>query len=134
MPKLRFVIENKSFYPQELLYRKISSFTLEDKIYNRIDYNNQNIMDFYWLIKRNVSKITLIKYYHKIYTSYKDNESIIVEASYYLKNMKLHNLSGPALIYNNDSYYINGEYLDYKDWLNHPLRRKDKLKKLLAEK
>lgn len=139
MPKLRFTIENKSFYNQEIMYRKIISFTLDGKTYNRSDYTNANIIDFYRIIIHNETKITLIKSYHKKFKSFKDNNFDIIEDIYHLKNKKLHNTSGPTFIHISDLedntkyyYYINGVLLEYEQWLKHPAVRKEKLVKLLA--
>ena len=62
-------------------------------------------------------------------------------AQYYLLNNKLHNLNDVAINYYFDydnfprSYFINGDRLEYDDWLIHPEKvrhdRKNKLKLLV---
>ena len=55
---------------------------------------------------------------------------------YYLDYCNLHNIDNYAFKYNNlVYYYINGQFLNYEDWLvkSKHLKRKDKLKEIIKK-
>lgn len=77
-----------------------------------------------------VSKLTTCTYLNGERHSFEDQPSTIKHSCnrlYYQKNGMFHRLSGPAVIYNDEFYYmdkiyyINDKIITYEQWLNHPL-------------
>ncbi len=131
MAKLRLDIPSKSVpKSREIIMSKIISVTIDNILFERSTYHtihkNQGhnkksrvVQEFYLFIKRNKHKISCI--------CYKDHNLDECVNYLHLKNCEMHNESREAFyrIWNNHSvnfpglenYYLNGERLEYKDWL-----------------
>jgi len=128
------------YLDETILCKKIHTIIIDGKTYHKNDCKNDSmkIQNLYRFIIKNVDKISYIKY-----GTFVDN-TISNYVELYLQNKKLHNPGGFAKIMVNgynvniaSNYYIDGERLEEKEFLNHPKRkiwlRENKLKRILGE-
>lgn len=123
----------------EIIMSKIISVTIDNVEFKKSVYYSQSssrvIQIFYNFIKRNPDEITLIIY--KLHNS--DDHVYFM----HLKNGKIHNINGKACYFKfnsieteytldrNGGYYIDGEKIEYNQWLKNSRRIKlEKLEKL----
>lgn len=114
---------------QEIIMSKIIFVIIDNIEYKKSDYtDSRSLQNIYMFIKRHKDDITFMCY--KVHNS-DDHVNYL-----HLKEGKLHNLDGKAYythFYNKDSnlgsYYIEGERLEYDEWLKKS--RYAKLSKLI---
>ena len=119
----------------EIIMSKIISVTIDNIEFKKSVYYSQSssrvIQIFYNFIKRNSDEINLIIY--KLHNS--DDQVYFM----HLKNGKIHNINGKACYFKfnnidteiNGGYYIDGEKIEYNQWLKNSRRIKlEKLEKL----
>jgi len=125
-----------------ILCKQIHTIHVDGEVLKRSDCGDDSmvIQDFYRKIIKNSDKITYVKF-GKFY-----NDNNYEYTEYYLKNKKLHCLSGFAkshtvfsnkLTDNRGEYYIDGVKHSKTEWEEHPFRikwlRVDKLNRVLKE-
>ena len=132
---------------ETIICKKIKEIHVNGEILKKSDCFNENptiqsmnIQNFYRKIIKTPEKITYVKY-----GSYKSNENYDYK-ELYLKDGKLHCLSGPAERFDRciegsrteyGEYYILGQKYMKDDWLNDPNRlkwlRENKLNRVVNE-
>ena len=123
-----------------ILCKKIHTIIMDDKTYHRKDYigDSKKIQNFYRTIIKTPDKITYIKHGNF------DGDDFTEYIEMYLKDNKLHSITGPAQItksikntFEDKRYYIDGKNYDFYKWEKDPKRinviREIKLKRILKQ-
>lgn len=109
----------------EIVMRKIISVTIDGINFKKEDYKSKDsrvLVGFYNLIRRNKDCISHI--------CYKDHEESDYVICAFLSNCKLHSEDFPAYIrrygdiYSGGVYYLDGNRLEFSDWLKKSRRYK----------
>lgn len=120
-----------------ILCKKIHTITILGKTYYKNDYGKDStkIQNFYRLIVKNIDNITYIKFGNF------EGDKFTEYTEYYLKNKKLSNCAGPAVVLYNEKkfnfvYYIDGKkFYTEEEWKSDPKRtiwlRKHKLERII---